>query len=61
MNTLQIIRQLSDEELDKLVSYATIRGYIRVSPDKTWGLSEKKDAARFAVNIIVNEFINSRE
>lgn len=47
---LRLDLTFQDEDVEKLIKLAILYGYKRTSPGRSWSSSEKKDAARFAVN-----------
>jgi hypothetical protein len=50
---LQVKLEISPEKLDELVNIAVLHNYKRVEPRKAWTLSEKKDAAHYAITKII--------
>lgn len=49
--------ELNDSEMKILVRKAVIGNFYREDPRKRWSDKERKDAARFAIRNLVNEYL----
>lgn len=50
-----------DANLDDLVGEATRLGFKRMNPRRAWTDIERREAARYAVNILVNRHLETRK
>lgn len=50
---MKIQIQIDEDELDELVLYASARGFVRIDPRKAWTLEERKQAARYAIGLMM--------
>jgi hypothetical protein len=50
---MRIQVEVTNAELDRLVGYAIIHGFVRVEPRKRWTDRERREAARYAMEKLI--------
>lgn len=57
---VQVDFNLSEDEIQSMIRYAIRFGWKRLEPTKSWSTSEKKEAVRFAIALIIVAEANKR-